>query len=60
MNGPKAWELDLSFDITFSDLGRSFHLTLRNGVLIYVEREPKRGCAAPLQHRRPLIGTAPG
>ncbi|KQX07373.1 MULTISPECIES: alkyl/aryl-sulfatase [unclassified Leifsonia] len=40
IDGPKAWDLDLAFDITFSDLGRSFHLTLRNGVFIYVEREP--------------------
>lgn len=40
VDGPKAWSLDLAFDVTFTDLGRSFHLTLRNGVLIYVEREP--------------------
>jgi alkyl sulfatase BDS1-like metallo-beta-lactamase superfamily hydrolase len=39
VDGPKAWDLDLSLDVTFSDLGRSFHLTLRNGVLIYVEKE---------------------
>lgn len=41
VDGPKAWDLDLSLDVTLSDLGRSFHLTLRNGVFIYVEREPK-------------------
>lgn len=40
IDGPKAWDLDLSLDLTVSDLGRSFHLTLRNGVLVYVEREP--------------------
>ncbi|MFF2052933.1 alkyl/aryl-sulfatase [Leifsonia sp. NPDC058194] len=40
VDGPKAWDLDLAFDVTFTDLGRSFHITLRNGVLIYVEKEP--------------------
>ena len=40
VDGPRAWDLDLAFDITFSDLGRSFHLILSNGVLIYGEREP--------------------
>ncbi|WP_232497967.1 alkyl/aryl-sulfatase [Agromyces humatus] len=40
VNGPRAWDLDLAFDITLTDLHRSFHVTLRNGVLIYVERAP--------------------
>ncbi|GAA5096212.1 alkyl sulfatase dimerization domain-containing protein [Microbacterium yannicii] len=47
VNGPKAWDLDLAVDLTLTDLGRSFHLTLRNGVLIYVERDPDP--ATPLQ-----------
>jgi alkyl sulfatase BDS1-like metallo-beta-lactamase superfamily hydrolase len=34
-------------DLTLTDLARSFHVTLRNGVLIYVEREPD--AATPLQ-----------
>lgn len=46
VNGPKAWDRDLAFDVTFGDLGRSFHLSLHNGVLIYVEREPAN--SAPL------------
>lgn len=41
VNGPKAWDLDLATDVTFSDLDRSFRVTLRNGVLVYVEREPR-------------------
>ena len=41
VDGPKAWDLDLTFDVTVSDLERSFHVTLRNGVLVYVEREPE-------------------
>ncbi|MDN5804539.1 MAG: MBL fold metallo-hydrolase [Microlunatus sp.] len=40
IDGPRAWDLNLAFDITFSDLERSFHLTLTNGVLVYLEREP--------------------
>ncbi|MBD3942959.1 MBL fold metallo-hydrolase [Microbacterium sp. NEAU-LLC] len=40
VDGPRAWHLDLAFDITFTELGRSLHVTLRNGVLIYVERRP--------------------
>ncbi|MRG60830.1 MBL fold metallo-hydrolase [Agromyces sp. CFH 90414] len=48
VDGPKAWDLDLAFDVTVSDLGRSFHLTLRNGVLVYVEREPEPDAALHL------------
>lgn len=48
VNGPKAWDLDLAFDITFRDLGRSFRLTLRKGVLIYVEKEPSGDAALHL------------
>jgi len=40
VDGPKAWDLSLAIDVTLSDLGRSFHLTLGNGVLVYVERAP--------------------
>ncbi|MFE4951985.1 alkyl/aryl-sulfatase [Leifsonia sp. NPDC056665] len=47
VDGPRAWDLDLTFDLTLTDLGRSFHLTLRNGVFVYVEREPSG--EAPLQ-----------
>ncbi|HEY9309093.1 MAG TPA: alkyl sulfatase dimerization domain-containing protein [Microbacterium sp.] len=46
VNGPKAWDLDLAVDLTLTDLGRRFHVTLRNGVLVYVEREPD--AATPL------------
>jgi alkyl sulfatase BDS1-like metallo-beta-lactamase superfamily hydrolase len=39
VNGPKAWDLDLAFDVTVSDQDRNFHVQLRNGVLAYVERD---------------------
>jgi alkyl sulfatase BDS1-like metallo-beta-lactamase superfamily hydrolase len=47
VDGPKAWDLDLALDLTLTDLDRSFHVTLRNGVLVYVERRPD--AATPLQ-----------
>jgi alkyl sulfatase BDS1-like metallo-beta-lactamase superfamily hydrolase len=48
VDGPKAWDLDLAFDVTVSDLGRSFHVTLRNGVLVYLERDPDADAALHL------------
>jgi len=48
VDGPKAWDLDLVTDLTFTDLGRSFRVTLRNGVLIYLEREPGSDAALHL------------
>ncbi|HEU4465573.1 MAG TPA: alkyl sulfatase dimerization domain-containing protein [Agromyces sp.] len=38
VDGPRAWALDLSLDLTFTDVGRNFRVTLRNGVLVYVEK----------------------
>ncbi|GAA4152162.1 alkyl/aryl-sulfatase [Leifsonia shinshuensis] len=60
VNGPKAWDLDLAFDITLTDLGRSFHLTLRNGVLIYVEREPSGDAPLHLTLSKPRLLTLVG
>jgi alkyl sulfatase BDS1-like metallo-beta-lactamase superfamily hydrolase len=38
VDGSRAWDLDLAFDLTFVDLGRNFRVTLRNGVLVHVEK----------------------
>jgi alkyl sulfatase BDS1-like metallo-beta-lactamase superfamily hydrolase len=38
VDSPAAWDLALPLDVTFSDIGTSYRLTLRNGVLVYVER----------------------
>ncbi|GAA1059112.1 alkyl/aryl-sulfatase [Agromyces bracchium] len=38
VDGPRAWDLDLALDLTFTDVGRNFRVTLRNGVLVYVEK----------------------
>ncbi|MEY9950958.1 alkyl sulfatase BDS1-like metallo-beta-lactamase superfamily hydrolase [Leifsonia sp. EB34] len=61
VDGPRAWNLDLAFDITLTDLGRSFHLTLRNGVFVYVEREPSREAPLHLTLTKPrLLGLVAG
>ncbi|WP_438853553.1 alkyl/aryl-sulfatase [Agromyces sp. M3QZ16-3] len=38
VDGPRAWDLDLALDLQFTDVGRNFRVTLRNGVLVYVEK----------------------
>ncbi|MBB6390029.1 alkyl/aryl-sulfatase [Microbacterium thalassium] len=38
IDGPAAWDLDLALDLAFTDSGRSFRVTLHNGVLVYVEK----------------------
>jgi linear primary-alkylsulfatase len=40
VNGPRSWDLDLAFDITFSDSDANYRLTLRNGVLVYRKIPP--------------------
>jgi alkyl sulfatase BDS1-like metallo-beta-lactamase superfamily hydrolase len=35
VNGPRAWDLDIAVDITFTDTGDNYRLTLHNGVLVY-------------------------
>jgi alkyl sulfatase BDS1-like metallo-beta-lactamase superfamily hydrolase len=40
VNGPRSWDLDLAFDITFADSAANYRLTLRNGVLIYRKIAP--------------------
>jgi alkyl sulfatase BDS1-like metallo-beta-lactamase superfamily hydrolase len=35
INGPKAWDLDIALDVTFSDVATNYRLALRNGVLVH-------------------------
>jgi len=35
VNGPRAWDLDITVDMTFTDVASNYRLTLRNGVLVY-------------------------
>ena len=34
VNGPRAWDLDLAVDVTFTGEGTNYRLALRNGVLV--------------------------
>ncbi len=60
VDGPRAWDLDLAFDITLTDLDRSFHLTLRNGFLNYVERPADSEAALHLTVSKPRLLTLVG
>ncbi|MBD3943345.1 MBL fold metallo-hydrolase [Microbacterium sp. NEAU-LLC] len=55
VDGPKAWDLSLAIDVTLSDLGRSFHVSLGNGVLVYVEREPDESTPLALTLTKPRL-----
>ncbi len=37
VDGPRAWHLDLAFDVAFTDLQSRHRLTLHNGVLVHRE-----------------------
>lgn len=41
-------DLDLALDVTFTDIDSNYRLTLRNGVLIYVERPAEEAAGATL------------
>jgi alkyl sulfatase BDS1-like metallo-beta-lactamase superfamily hydrolase len=49
VNGPRSWDLDLAFDITFAgsdaDSDANYRLTLRNGVLVYRKVAPDAASA---------------
>jgi alkyl sulfatase BDS1-like metallo-beta-lactamase superfamily hydrolase len=38
VDGPKAWDLTIALDVTFSDLDANYRATLHNGVFITVKR----------------------
>jgi alkyl sulfatase BDS1-like metallo-beta-lactamase superfamily hydrolase len=40
INGPRSWNLDLAFDITFTDSDANYRVTLGNGVLVYRKIAP--------------------
>ena len=60
VDGPRAWDLDLAIDITLTDLDRSFRLTLHNGVLVAVEREPRDDAQLHLSLTKPRLLTLVG
>jgi alkyl sulfatase BDS1-like metallo-beta-lactamase superfamily hydrolase len=63
VNGPKAWDLDLALDISFTDLASNYRLTLRNGVLVYrkVPADPATaGATLTLANKVRLLQLAAG
>lgn len=52
VNGPRAWELELVLDVTFTDLDTNYRVTLRNGVLVYAKRPATSDAAASVRLSR--------
>ena len=61
VDGPRAWDLDLAFDVTFTDLGTNYAVTLRNGVLIAIRKpaDPAAPMTLTLTKQR-MIGVLGG
>ncbi|MGC5171817.1 alkyl/aryl-sulfatase [Microbacterium sp. DT81.1] len=55
VNGPKAWDLDLSINVVFTDLDAAYRLTLRNGVLIQRKAEIDPGATATITTTKPRL-----
>ena len=63
VNGPKAWDLDLALDVSFTDLAANYRLTLRNGVLVHrkVSADPTTaGATVTVDAKARLLALAAG
>ena len=63
VNGPKAWDLDLALDVSFTDLAANYRLTLRNGVLVHrkVSADPTTaGATVTVDTKARLLALAAG
>lgn len=63
VNGPGSWDLDITADVTFADLGVNYRLTLRNGVLVHrkVAADPATATVSiRLDDKSRLLATAMG
>ncbi|NYD67998.1 alkyl/aryl-sulfatase [Agromyces atrinae] len=49
VNGPAAWHLDLALDVSFTDLDVNYRVTLKNGVLIAIEKPASDGAEATVR-----------
>lgn len=49
VNGPRAWDLDLSLDVYFTDLATNYVVTVRNGVLVAIEKSARADAPATLR-----------
>jgi alkyl sulfatase BDS1-like metallo-beta-lactamase superfamily hydrolase len=55
VDGPAAWDLDLSLDWVFTDQNRSFHTTLHNGVFVAVEKQPSEEAQVTISLAKSLL-----
>ncbi|WP_062301316.1 alkyl/aryl-sulfatase [Demequina subtropica] len=55
VDGPRAWDLDLAIDVVLTDLDRTFHLTLRHGVLVASEGAVAAGAGVTLALTKPRL-----
>lgn len=63
VNGPGSWDLDITTDVMFADLGVNYRLTLRNGVLVHrkVAADPATAMVSiRLDDKSRLLATAMG
>ncbi|GAC1402650.1 MAG: alkyl sulfatase dimerization domain-containing protein [Mycobacterium sp.] len=45
LNGPRAWDLDVTVDITFLDTSANYRLSVRNGVMVHRKRPANESTA---------------
>lgn len=55
VNGPKAWDLNLSMDWMFTDLARQFRTTLKNGVFVAIEKKDPSPAQVTITLTKPLL-----
>ncbi|WP_280803095.1 alkyl/aryl-sulfatase [Aurantimicrobium minutum] len=55
VNGPQAWDLDLSMDWIFADQGRQFRTTLKNGVFVAIEKKDSSPAQVTITLAKPLL-----
>ena len=63
VNGPRAWDLDIAVDMTFTDVATNYRLALRNGVLVYrkcVADPPTADVTVTLANKMRLLAAAAG
>ncbi|TFV56709.1 MBL fold metallo-hydrolase [Mycobacterium sp. PS03-16] len=63
VDGPRAWDLDLAIDVSLTDVGVNYRVTLRNGVLVYrtvAADESTAQVTVRLANKLRLLGLAAG
>lgn len=63
VDGPRAWELSLTLDVSFADTASAYRLTLRNGVLVHRNRRagaPTADATVVVTNRMRLLAALAG